>query len=301
MHLTMMRACNSNHRSAHAGRGLQVKVNLPTFKDEKSKDVVTYCSWWWAITIFGQSGWDDQHLLPYIFGSLQGFLGNLARSLVKDATMNNVVQMLGEHYGVLMMFNTLIKELYSLKQGSSENIAEFGVCLLHQVQILQSEYPGRIQLEHVEEMKYDCFYEGLNPKYQHMLAHKVDGEHLVSYSNLLLAALKLERQEEARDPLLPKMAITTGSYMMHSQMPGNLFPWCKLKGNHTFAAQAMTVRNDEAKTDQGVKLEGEGDMEPSVDEDAEASNRGGETNQPVKYIFCLLKQMKYIKRKTRTA
>ena len=29
---------------------------------------------------------------------------------------------------------------------------------------------------HVEEMKCDHFYENLSPKYQQMLAHKVDGE-----------------------------------------------------------------------------------------------------------------------------
>ena len=61
--------------------------------------------------------------------------------------------MLDEHYGMAMMFNALSKELYSLKQGSRENVAKFRVCLSQQVQILQSEYPGRIQQEHVEEMK----------------------------------------------------------------------------------------------------------------------------------------------------
>ena len=37
----MMGASNGSNRSVHAGRDLQVKVNLPTFKGEKSKDVVT--------------------------------------------------------------------------------------------------------------------------------------------------------------------------------------------------------------------------------------------------------------------
>ena len=49
-----------------------------------------------------------------------------------------------------------------------------------------------------------------------MLAHKVDGEHPVSYSNLLLAMQKLERWAEARDPLPPKMAATSGSNMICS-------------------------------------------------------------------------------------
>ena len=73
--------------------------------------------------------------------------------------------MLHKHYGVVMMFDTLSKELYSLKQGSGDNVAEFGVCLLQQVQILQLEYPGRIQPKYIETMKHDLFYEGLNPKY----------------------------------------------------------------------------------------------------------------------------------------
>ena len=89
---------------------------------------------------------------------------------------------------MVMMFVTLGNECYSLKQGSWENVAEFGVCMLQQFKILQSEYLGRIQQEHIEEMKQDCFYDGLNPKYWNMLAHKVDGEHPASYSNLLLLA-----------------------------------------------------------------------------------------------------------------
>ena len=69
------------------------------------------------MVIFHQSGWDDQHLLLYIFHSLQGFPGDLAQSLGEDATLSDVLQMLDEHYDVVMMFNALSKELYFLKQG----------------------------------------------------------------------------------------------------------------------------------------------------------------------------------------
>ena len=84
------------------------------------------------------------------------------RSLGKDATLGDMLWTLDEHYGVMMTFDTLSKELYSLKQGMGENVAEFGVHLSQQVQILQMEYPSRIQQEHVEEMKQDHFYEGLS-------------------------------------------------------------------------------------------------------------------------------------------
>ena len=116
------------------------------------------------------------------------------------ATLENVLQMLDEHYGVIMTFNDLSKELNSLRQGTGENVAKFRVCLSQQVQIFQMEYPGRIQQEHVEEVKQDHFYEGLSPEYWQMLAHKGDGENPVTYSELLHATQKLERQAEARDP-----------------------------------------------------------------------------------------------------
>ena len=75
------------------------------------------------------------------FCFLQGISGNLAKSLGKDATLSDILQMLDEHYGVIMPFDAHSKELYSLKQGLGEKVAEFGVHLSQQVQILQLEYP----------------------------------------------------------------------------------------------------------------------------------------------------------------
>ena len=57
-------------------------------------------------------------MLLYIFQSLHGFPGDLARRLGEDATITDILQMLDEHYGMMMMFDALSKELYSLKQGS---------------------------------------------------------------------------------------------------------------------------------------------------------------------------------------
>ena len=41
----MMGRSREGNQAGRAGRGLRVKVNLPIFKDEKAKDVVTYHSW----------------------------------------------------------------------------------------------------------------------------------------------------------------------------------------------------------------------------------------------------------------
>ena len=240
-----------------------MKINLLIFKDEKTKDTVPYHLWKWDIAIFHCSGLDDQHLLLYIFWLLQGFPGDLVRSLGEDATLTDIFQMLDEYYGMMMTFDALSREFYSPKQGSIENVAEFRVHLSHQIQILQSEYPERIQQEHVKEMKGDHFYKGLNPEYQHMLAHKVDGEHPTSYSDLLLAAQNLERWAKARDPLLPKTTMTGGSNVTQPQALRNLFPSRKLKGNHTFIAQSTIVESVGTEEDSTAGPEGEEELESS--------------------------------------
>ena len=98
-----------------------------------------------------------------------------------------MLQILDKHYGAVMMCNAHAKELYSLKERLGENVAEYRVHLLQQVQILQLEYPGRIWPKHMEEMKHDHFCEGLNPEYWQMLAYKVYGKNAAGYSGLLLA------------------------------------------------------------------------------------------------------------------
>ena len=80
----------------------------------------------------------------------------------------------------------------------------FRVHLSQQVQILQKEYPGRIQQEHVEEVKLDHFYEGLSPECWQMLAHKVNGENPVTFPELLLTAWKLGKMGRSKRPPAPE-------------------------------------------------------------------------------------------------
>ena len=54
-----MRVSQESSQSEWIVKGFHVKVNLPTFKDEKAKDVVTYCSWHWDMSVFHCSCWDD--------------------------------------------------------------------------------------------------------------------------------------------------------------------------------------------------------------------------------------------------
>ena len=130
------------------------------------------------------------------------------------------------------------------------------------------EYSSGIQQEHVEEVKWDHFYKGLSPKYWWMLAHKVDWENPVTYSELLLDTQKLERQAEARDPLLLKTTTAGSLNVIFSQSQENIFPSRKLKGNHIFTAWSAAVKECEMEEDSGPKPDKEKETEYPVEEDA---------------------------------
>ena len=68
----MTRVSGESSQPVQQGRGIRVKVNLPIFKDEKTNDAVAYCPLLVGCSYFCCLGWNSQHLLPYVFQSLQG-------------------------------------------------------------------------------------------------------------------------------------------------------------------------------------------------------------------------------------
>ena len=114
-----------------------------------------------------------------------------------------------------------------------------------------------------------------------------------------LATQKLDRWEEARDPLPPKPAATSGLSMMHSQTTRNLFSLCKLKGNDSFATWVATIGNDKARKDSSVKPEGEGEIRSSAGKEVEASSWPGKTDQSIEYIVCFAKAVELYQKKNR--
>ena len=87
--------------------------------------------------------------------------------------------------------------------------------------------------------------------------------------------------------------------MIQSQTPGNLFPSCKVKGNHTFATWDVTVGNGEGEADSGAKQE-EGEMEPSAEEEVGASGGVEGKDQPMEYIIHIAKGVELYQQKNQS-
>ena len=102
-----------------------MKINLPGFKDEDTKDAVTYQSWHWDLTVYHHAGCQDCTLLPYTIPSLQGYLWELVRSFGTDITLHDVLTMLDKHYNNVKALDALNQELFQLCMGKKESVSDW--------------------------------------------------------------------------------------------------------------------------------------------------------------------------------
>ena len=120
--------------SGHSRRGRRhreetcMKINLPIFKDEDAKDVVTYQSWRWDLTVYRHASCKDRTLLPYAIRSLQGYLGELVQSSGTDITLDDVLTILDEHYNNVKALDALNQELFQMRMADKETVSRLG-CL----------------------------------------------------------------------------------------------------------------------------------------------------------------------------
>ena len=138
-----------------------MKINLPIFKDEDTKDAVTYQSWRWDLTVYRHAACRDHTLLPYAIRSLQGYLGELVQSLGTDITLDDVLTILDKHYNNMKALDALNQELFQMRMADKEMVSNWGVLLSRHLQILAASFPDHFPPDHVAELKRDHFYGGL--------------------------------------------------------------------------------------------------------------------------------------------
>ena len=147
------------------------KINLPVFKDEDKKDAITYQSWHWDIMVYHWAGCQDHTLLPYIIHSLQGYIGELVRSLGTDITLDCMLTVLDEHYINVKALDTLNQELFQLWMSEKEMVSDWGGCLSRHLQVLMASFPDQFPPDCITELKHDCFYGRLPKQVKAMVAY----------------------------------------------------------------------------------------------------------------------------------
>ena len=129
-----------------------MKINLPVFKDEDTKDAATYQNWRWDLTVYQCAGCRDCTLLPYAIWSLQGYPGELVQSSSMDITLNDVLTILDEHYNNVKALDALNQELFQLWMADKETVLDWGVHLSRHLQVLAASFPDHFPLDRVAEL-----------------------------------------------------------------------------------------------------------------------------------------------------
>ena len=101
-----------------------MKINLPIFKDEDTKDAVTYQSWRWDLTVYRHAGCRDCTLLPYAIRSLQGYCGELVQSSSTDIALDDVLMIPDENYNNVKALNALNQELFQMRMADKETVLD---------------------------------------------------------------------------------------------------------------------------------------------------------------------------------
>ena len=176
-------------------RGCYMKTNFPVFKDEDTKDMVTYQSWRWDLTVYQHVGCRDCTLLPYAIQSLQGYPGELVQSSGMDITLDDVLTICDEHYNNVKALDALNQKLFQLWMADKETVLDWGVCLLRHLQVLAASFPNHFPPDQVVEVKRDHFYGGLPKWLKVMVAYLKAGPQVRTYSDYLRTTWEAEKED----------------------------------------------------------------------------------------------------------
>ena len=116
-----------------------MKINLQVFKDEDTKDAVTYQSWRWDLMVCHHARCRDPEELVWSSGM--------------DITLGNMLMILVEHYNNVKALDTLNQELFQLQMVDKETVSDWGVCLSRHLQVLTTSFPNHFPPDRVAELK----------------------------------------------------------------------------------------------------------------------------------------------------
>ena len=112
-----------------------------------------------------------------------------------DITLDDVLTVLDKHYNNVKALDALNQELFQLRMAEKETVLDWAVSLLRHLQVLAASFPKCFPLDHVAELKCDCFYGRLPKCFKAMVAYLKASHQEKTYSNYLWAVREAEKED----------------------------------------------------------------------------------------------------------
>ena len=178
-------------------------------------DTVAYEMWKNTISFFHLSGHTDELIMPIMYQSIKG---DVVLDIVTHGPHMNLCELiacLDNNFGVVSDEGTLMKELYTIKQGTKESVKHFDTRIGYLMMRLAAAFPHAMLTECAEETRKTCFLSGLCPDLKSALAWEMcldGGGQQMTYEEIKDAARWVEQQEDptmSNDPFVRENATPT--------------------------------------------------------------------------------------------
>ena len=126
-----------------------------------------------------------------------------------------LITQLDNNFGVVSDEDTLMKELYTIKQGTKESVKHFDTRITYVMMRLAAAFPHAMPAEQAEETRKTRFLSGLCPNLKSTLAWEMcldGGRWQMTYEEIKDAARQVEQREDpsmSNDPFMRKNATPT--------------------------------------------------------------------------------------------
>ena len=179
-----------------------------------------------TIGFFHLSGCTDELIMPIIYQSIKG---DVALDIITHRPHMNLCELiawLDNNFGVMSDEDTLMKELYTIKQGPKEPMKHFDTWIGYAMMRLAAAFPYAMPVAQAEETRKTHFLSRLHPNLKSALAWEMSldgGGHQMTYEEIKDAARQVEQREDpsmSNDQFVQDNTVPTSEDDRHQDQDG---------------------------------------------------------------------------------
>ena len=255
-------------------KGVTAKVSIPEYfgKGGHINHVSAFRAWARSITYY-HNYYEDHYLFPLVVASVKDDAAEMfdfACSNIRgdNEDLGRIVQRMREHYCGAFTFREQRIQVENMKQGNSEEMADFLVKVTNVVNGLAKDWKGHLTEEELDTLQYEVFLNGVKKEIHHVLDAEVVKHPHMTPDQMYTAIWMFESYVARNERLDRKEATPTRAKAPKATPQAALCYKHRFHKTTAFKAVAATLPEEE-----GSGLEssgGEGSEEPECIEEDQA-------------------------------
>ena len=262
--------------SSQAGKkkGVTAKVSIPEYfgKGGHVNHVSAFRAWAHSITYY-HNYYEDHYLFPLVVALVKDDateMFDFACSNIRGDSedLGQIVQRMREHYCGAFTFREQQIQVENMKQGNSEEAANFLVKVTNAVNGLAKDWKGHLTEEELDTLQYEVFLNGVKKEIHHVLDAEVVKHPHMTPDQMYTAVRRFESYVAHNERLNGKEA--TPAQAKVPKAPPQAAPRYKHRFHKTTAFKAAAAAPPKEEGSGSESSGGEGSKEPEGIEEGQA-------------------------------